>query len=274
MELNARVLDRRRFEHHFGGAPAEPVVDALRAHANPDGGLGHGLEPDLRDPASQPAAVETALRVLDHAGRFDDPIVAAALDWLARNEAPGGGVTFVLPTALDHARAPWWQADPDGAPSVTLTGLISGMLAKNRVEHPWLERASEWLWREAESRDELTPYEAVGLFAFLDHAPDRDRAERAVERLGPALLAIVELDPHAEGERHGPLDFAALPGSLARRLFDDAVIDAHLDAMAAAQLPDGGWMFDFQSWAPLVELEWRGALTVERLLVLEANGRA
>jgi hypothetical protein len=273
MELHARVLDRRRFEHHFGGASADPVVDALRAYANEDGGFGHGLEPDLRDPASQPGAVETALRVLDWAGRFGDPLVTGALDWLERNEAPGGGITFALPSVAGHPSAPWWQADPEGAASLTLTGMIAGTLARNGVEHPWLDRASEWLWREAESREELAAYEALGICAFLNHAPDRDRAGRAVERLRGALLAVVELDPHAGGESHGPLEFAPRPGSVVRRLFDDATIEAHLDALESGQRPDGGWVFDWPSWAPLAELEWRGALTVEWPLVLEVNGR-
>ena len=54
MRLNARVIDRRRFDLHFHGAPAAPLLAALAAYENPDGGYGHALEPDLRGEASQP----------------------------------------------------------------------------------------------------------------------------------------------------------------------------------------------------------------------------
>ena len=78
----------------------------------------------------------------------------------------------------------------------------------------------------------------------------------------------------AEGEVHSPLAFAPLPGSLARRLFDAATIDAHLDHLAGAQGDDGGWMFNWPSWSAAAEADWRGFLTVDALRVLRANGRA
>jgi hypothetical protein len=43
---------------------------------------------------------------------------------------------------------------------------------------------------------------------------------------------LAALDPGAAGEVHTPLDFAALPGSMARRLFDPGVIEAQLDHLA------------------------------------------
>jgi len=84
----------------------------------------------------------------------------------------------------------------------------------------------------------------------------------------------VALEPGAPGEVHTPLDFAPLPGSPARGLFDEAVIAAHLDHLAAAQLGDGGWMFNWQAWSPAAEREWRGAVTVDALQLLRANGRS
>jgi hypothetical protein len=38
MAAHARILDRRRFELLFDGADAEPVLAALRAYRNRDGG--------------------------------------------------------------------------------------------------------------------------------------------------------------------------------------------------------------------------------------------
>lgn len=111
--------------------------------------------------------------------------------------------------------------------------------------------------------------------SFLDHVPDRARAERSFAEVGPKVLeqGLVELDPAAAGEVHGPLDFAPQPSSLARGLFADDAIDAHLDALVAAQRDDGGWTFNWPVWTPVVEPEWRGSITVEMLLRLRAYGR-
>src|SRR5205085_11052942 len=72
---------------------------------------------------------------------------------------------------------------------------------------------------------------------FLQHVPDRDRAERALERVGRLLFDrnTVALDPDAEGEVHTPLDFAPNPDSIARRLFDEPTIEAHLDHLRSEE---------------------------------------
>ena len=78
--------------------------------------------------------------------------------------------------------------------------------------------------------------------------------------------------PGAPGEVHGPLDYAPAPG-LASSLFDDAVLDAHLDHLARAQRDDGGWTFSWMAWSPAAEQDWRGARTVDALQALRAYGR-
>jgi hypothetical protein len=120
----------------------------------------------------------------------------------------------------------------------------------------------------------VSAYEMLGILPFLQHVPDRDRALAAFSQVGPLLLEnnLVALDPDAGGEVHSPLDFAPLPDSLARTLFDEAAIKAHLDHLAQAQLDDGGWTFNWLAWSPAAERDWRGCLTVDALHVLRANG--
>ena len=90
--LNARLLERRRFEHLFRDGEPRRVVDALRPYNNPDGGFGHGLEPDLRGPDSQPVPVDVALFVLHETGRGDSDMLPGILDWLTDVSGPDGGV--------------------------------------------------------------------------------------------------------------------------------------------------------------------------------------
>ena len=104
---NARLLDRHRMAVLLHGAPVEPVLDALRAYRNSDGGFGHALEPDIRAPTSEPSATLHALRVLAEVGALDDPMVAEAAAWVATIAEPDGGVPFSLPASAAFPRAPF-----------------------------------------------------------------------------------------------------------------------------------------------------------------------
>jgi hypothetical protein len=277
LAATARVLDRRVFERLFAGGTAVPVRDAVAAYRNADGGFGHALEPDLRTPASQPAAVEMALRIMDLADAWDESLVRAAIDWLAAIAPAEGGATFVLPTLSQGPHAPWWVAPAGNPASPIQTGQIAGLLYSRHFAHPWLDGATRFMWSAI---DELTEpengYVMFGVLAFLEEVPDRARAEAAFERVGPLLLSrgLVTLDPAAEGETQSPLDFAPRPDSIARRLFDQQTVEAHLDRLAAAQRDDGGWTFNWTAWSRAAEADWRGFLTVDALRVLRANCRA
>jgi hypothetical protein len=156
------------------------------------------------------------------------------------------------------------------------TGQIAGALHARGFAHPWLDRATEVMWSRIDALASPSGYEMFGVLAFLQHVPDRPRAEAAFTRVGPLLLAggLVALEPSADGEAHTPLEFAPLPSSLARGLFSEARIEAQLDHLAGAQRDDGGWMFTWPSWSAAAEADWRGFLTVDNLRILRANGRA
>src|SRR5580698_9306292 len=87
---HARVVDRRLFQRLFAGGAAGSagldgsvgsggsggsVRDAVAAYRNSDGGFGFALEPDCRAAASQPAAVEMALRLMDLADEWGTRLV-------------------------------------------------------------------------------------------------------------------------------------------------------------------------------------------------------
>ena len=272
---NARVLDRRRFERLFEDGPAAPVRDAVAAYRNDDGGFGHALEPDCRAPGSQPAAVAMALGIMDETDAWDEDLVRGACDWLAAVAPAEGGAAFVEATLTGWAHAPWWVPEEGHPASLVATGMIAGTLHARGVSHPWLDGATEVMWNRIAKMDEPGAYEMFGVLAFLQHVPDRERARAVFGRVGPLILErnMVALDPEAPGEVHGVLSFAPEPDSLARVLFDDATIQAHLDHLAHGQKDDGGWTFNWPAWSPAAELDWRGFLTVDALRALRANGR-
>ncbi len=216
-----------------------------------------------------------ALGLLDTADAWDDGVALAACDWLGSVAPAGGGAAFVEASVSEGPHAPWWVPEEGHPASPIQTGMLAGTLHARGVTHPWLERATAVMWDMIERLSEPSAYPLLGVCRFLDHVPDRERALATIEKVEPLLLdpGVVALDPQAAGEVHGPLDFAPLPGSIARRLFDDATIEAHLDHVASAQREDGGWMFTWASWSPAAEADWRGFLTVDALRLLRANGR-
>ena len=280
---NARVLDRRRFQRLFEDGPAAPVRDAVAAYRNDDGGFGHALEPDCRAPGSQPAAAAMALRIMNETEAWDEDLVRGVCDWLAAVAPAEGGAAFVEATLTGWPHAPWWVPEDGHPASLVATGMIADTLYARGVRHPWLDGATEVMWNrigKLGAGQGLAPvaggYEMFGVLAFLQRVPDRDRAREVFGRVGPLLIErnLVAMDPEAPGELHGVLDFAPEPDSLARSLFDDVTVKAHLDHLAQAQLEDGGWTFNWPSWSPAAEADWRGFLTVDALRVLRANGRA
>jgi hypothetical protein len=273
--LSGRLLDRHRFAHLFRGADHAPVLAALRPYRNPDGGFGNALEPDLRGPLSQPQPVEVALHLLDEVGAFDDPMAAAACDYLTTITTPEGGVPFVLPSVRAYPRAPWWEPGDDPRALLNPTAAIAGLLHRNGVRHPWLEPATAFCWRQIDGLEETGTYEMRCILLFLEHVPDRARAEAALDRVGPRLLeqGLVALDPPAEGEAFSPLDYAPAPTSIARRLFPDGAVDAHLDALVDGQQEDGGWPVPWPVWTPATGPEWRAWITIGSLRRLRAYGR-
>jgi hypothetical protein len=255
------------------GAPTAPVLDALRAYRNPDGGFGHALEPDVRGPESEPASTLGALEVLAEIEALDDPMVADAAAWIATISDPDGGVPFVLPAAAGYPLAPWMVPSSGGS---FLTFAITALLWETSWREPWLERATDWCWAKLDEADALGAYGVKFALEFLDHVPDSPRAAASVERLRAQLDSdgSIPVGGGTADERLTPLTLSGRPGTRSRTLFTDVQIEADLDALQDGQQDDGGWMFDWLGWSPGQSVEWRGIVTLRALATLRAHDRA
>ncbi|MGW1430186.1 hypothetical protein ACWD6K_16445 [Streptomyces sp. NPDC002431] len=284
--LTARVLEQRRFAHHFLDGGADAVETALAAYLNEDGGYGHGLEPDLRGPVSQPLHTAHALNVLDSIGRCDGLRVDRVCRFLTEVSTKEGALPALLPAQRGYPAAPFIPIVDHPPAELLATGPVVGLLHRNAVWHAWLFRATDFCWAAVEALDRSHPYEIEAALAFLDGAPDRARAEAAADRLGRLVRdqRLVVLDPerraeypvapgYAPGEQHFPYDYARTPDSLARRWFTDEELSRSLDHLAAAQQADGGWPVNWRQWAPGTALEGRPLVTLRALLTLRAHGR-
>jgi len=274
----ARLLERRLFATRFLGQPASAVVDALRGYQNVDGGFAHGLEPDKRCPASLPIDVEIAFQTMAAAGAADAGMVGRACDFLSRVAAAaeaGGAVPLAFPVIESFPRAAHWS-DWTYRPGLNPTAGLAGLLHQLGADHPWLAEATAYCWRQLESGERIEDaHELSEVFVFLEHVPDRERADKQRAMLADTLAEVTmfHLDPAAEGYGLTPLQLAPEPGSRSRALFDDALIEAHLDKLASRQQPDGGWPISWEPPSEAALLEWRGIVTLGALRTLNAYGR-
>jgi hypothetical protein len=269
-----RLLERRLFATVFEDAPVAGVVDALRGYRNPDGGFGHGLEPDKRCPASLPIDVEAALNALLMAGTTDEPMVMAACDWLASIATPNGAVPLAFPVIEAYPRAGHWT-DWTYAPGLNPTAGLVGRLLLLGASHPWLDWASEWCWKRLELGFDEDAHALAETLMFLANATDRARAA-AISPLIPSWLATAahyRADPADPEYGQTPLHFAPAPNGPWRYLFDEVTIEGHLDRLLRDQQPDGGWAITWEPPSQASTLDWRGIETLRALQVLRAYGR-
>jgi hypothetical protein len=270
---NARVLERHRLAVLLHDAPVEPVLAALRAYRNADGGFGHALEPDIRASASEPSATLRALEVLAEVRALDDPMVREAAAWVASIAEPDGGVAFSLPTSAAEPRAPYLGPPSPGGSIFTFA--LAGLLMEAAADEPWLAQATDWCWKRLESPDDLGAYGVKCALDFLDRFPDDSRAADALESLRRLLRpdGSIPVSGGAENERLTVLTLSPRPSLRSRALFTDEQIDGALDELERGQQPDGGWMFDFGEWSAGQSVEYRGIVTLNALTTLAAHGR-
>lgn len=275
LEREGRVLERRLHAALVDGAAPGGALAALRAYRNPDGGIGHGLEPDKLCPDSQPIDDQHALQVMDELGTVDDDLARGICDHLA-SVAEDGAVPLATPAIEGYPRAAHWAAWTY-VPSLNPTAGIVGTLHRLGVTHTWRDAAEAWCWAALE-RDGL-PGDAHALLnvtTFLAAVEDRDRADAVAAGIGDHLPAVehLRLDPHDPAYGMTPLHYAPTPGSPWTALFGADLIAAHLDRLLRDRADDGGWTLTWEPPSVAATLAYRGIETLRALRALRAWGRA
>lgn len=143
---HGRPLDIARFKYHFENASVSVVLEELRKFQNPDGGFGHGLEPDVRNPDSSPIACWVATELLTEISCWNKQldIVSDLVAYLSNTQhKEGHWFKSCIESNNDYPRAIWWNYDPDKKtgiynPSAALYGFLflvtNDFQAKKRLE--------------------------------------------------------------------------------------------------------------------------------------------
>lgn len=268
-----RLLERLLFGVIFEGAAPEAVGRLVSAYQNPDGGLGHALEPDLRCPESQPLFAEIGLRALRSAGLREPAISRSICRFLATVSAATGLVPIILESALQSPHASHWTVT--GQPGLNPTAGICGLLHYQGIDHPWLSRATRTCC-DLLLRDPPLEAHALRSAALLvEHLPDHQMADNLAERIAMALPKASFFIPYAPVETYGltPLHFSPSPSSRWHRLFTEEQLEGHLADLMQRQQEDGGWPISWDPPGQASRSEWRGRWTLEALSTLVAYGR-
>ncbi|MBP6785959.1 MAG: hypothetical protein KA170_00120 [Candidatus Promineofilum sp.] len=287
MREEARPLERALFAYYLEGGSRTGVLAALVPFQNPDGGFGHGLEPDLRSPASSVIATVTALDVLRGIGADEDtPGLPAALAYLVgAYDVETERWPIVPPEVEDAPHAPWWSYDDS---SENFRGFWANPRAAVVAYLRQFRRLIPSPFKEGVRQavvDDLMRYpqhmEMHDLLCFIDlletDGLPSEQYEDVLDKLSRALPHSVSTTP-AEWDGYGlqPIQAIRSPQSPLYGVLDPVIIDANLEHLIGRQQADGSWwpnwswdFVDAEAWA-VAEREWRGILTLRALRTLQA----
>jgi hypothetical protein len=262
---NGRDIDRARFGYHFDTLPLDDMLTTLGRYQNEDGGFGHGLEPDIAAPDSNPFATELALLYCVQADvPRDHPLLQRTVAYLEQTQNPDGGWQFTK-SVYGHTLAPWFQGWqwPNINPSCTLAGLLKELGLGSQQLHDGVERLFA---RQANVNDLAgDEFYAVRPYAYY-FVPEWSHPQRELYISGVLWWLIRR---HASGKLQDAgqfFEYVRTPQTYTATALPESLLAAQLDALAAEQQEEGGWP------SPYAE-HWRGPLTVQSLLVLRAFGR-
>lgn len=287
---HARPLEQAIFAYEFESGDLEAVWQALAVFQNPDGGFGHGMEPDIRLPASSVLATTVGLQILRaYEAPESHPLVQGAMRYLMATYDAARQVWPIIPPNIDDApHAPWWEYDGD------IAERWGGFLVNPRAEivgylHDYAGLVP------APLRDTLTVAvidylgehaDQVGMFDVLCYVrlaetqslPEAQR-QTLMARLAPVVVRLVVKEP-AEWTKYvlTPIEVVDSPASPFADLLADS-LTGNLDFEIAHQAENGAWAPKW-SWGgrhPEVweqaQADWSGVLTVRMLKILKEFGR-
>jgi hypothetical protein len=194
---------------------------------------------------------------------------------VAAEAGAGGAVPLAFPVIESFPRAAHWT-EWTYEPGLNPTAGLVGRLYQLGVDYPWRSVGTAYCWQQLESGG--LPGDAHALkesLVFLEHVPDRARAEQHAAALASNLadIPLFHLDPDTPGYGLSPLDVAPQVSSRWRALFTDVQISAHLDRLQKDQQADGGWTITWEPPSQAAISEWRGIVTLGALRTLTSYGR-
>ncbi|EDP69976.1 hypothetical protein FBALC1_10602 [Flavobacteriales bacterium ALC-1] len=274
---NARMIERRLFDFHFSNGDMNGVFHSLYAYRNPDGGFGHGMEPDTASPESQPLFSIMALETLDEVGYLTKEIILKDfMPYFVSITTEKGGIPWMFRPKSDYPCEGHFKTVKEWA-ALSTTAPLLGILEKYEIDIPWMKKAEQFVWSEFERiKDKhVFCYLCVPRWlTFLKYTKSQDKAKKTINDLKNWILknGIICEDKSDEGwglyGKPHSLNYATSSGSILYSLFTKETIESDLKELINKQKNDGRW----DTWYGISEgtkLEWAGIQTLWVLKTLK-----
>ena len=282
IKRSARPLELAEFRCHFENGSKQAVIEALRPYQNPDGGFGHGLEPDNWNPNSTPITTNDALIHLFETGALPEAggMAEAMVRYLTSGQArhPETGRWYgSIESNRDYPHAIWWEpSEEDVLPGWNPTVSLAACLVCMGEGGPW-KRLVQEAFAELEAAGEKS---GDGLKCFMlawrllkaygvEDVIDFDAARKAVQ-------ASVRQNISPEIEKYG-VEYVTTPSWFFQGdspLLPEGMepfIQAELKVLDSLQKEDGGFDISWQWYTPYekefqqARAWWRPRVTMEKL---------
>ncbi len=203
---NARPLEFARWQCQFENGDPQTVVQRLLSYQNPDGGFGHGLEPDSWNPNSSAYQTWYALSTLLACGQLNHPAAGDCLRYLdACQEATDDGWQFTIASNDHYPHAPWWHYDEktNAAESFGLSLSLALFAALGAQGMPALAQKAQRILKTAikelfvrENFGEMDVGAYLALAQMLAQLPFAvDHPDRVRRRVYELAIGHIETDP-------------------------------------------------------------------------------
>ena len=286
---SSRALERNLYKYYFQDANPEKPLKELKNYQNPDGGFGHGLEPDLRLPASSPIATVMAFRqieLVEEAMDMYSELVRSASTYLENSFQSENNRWYAVSSEVnDYPHAPWWHYDEAGGrtpidefwgnPTVEALayglkyGGFSSDFKLDKLVDIAVKRINETEIFESE-------HEIYCYLKLYETLPDK-LAEKIEDKLFDAVRQLVVTDP-AEWNSYvpQPLNFVTEPDS-PRFGISEVNLERNLNFLVETITKNGSvepnWEWgQFESEWERAKMEWTGILTLKSLITLDKFG--
>lgn len=274
---NARMVERRLFDFHFVNGDRNGVYHAVYAYRNPDGGFGHGMEPDTASPESQPLFGIMALEILDEVGFLNKEIILHDfMPYFENITTKAGGIPWMFRPKSSYPCQEHFKTVNELA-ALSTTAPLLGMLEKYKIDIPWMRKAEEFVWNEFEriKSKHVFCYLCVPRWLiFLKHTKQKKKANQRLKNLKKWIRTDGVLCNDKSDDGWGlygkphSLNYADSPTSILYHMFNPEVIESDLKTLIKKQQQDGRW----DTWYGISEgtkLEWAGIKTLSVLKTLK-----
>ena len=291
---HARPIDLARFRFHFESGGDAPVLAALEAYRNPDGGFGHALEEDAWNPGSSPVQTWAATEIVREIGLTDPdhPVIGGILRYLESGaDFDGAFWANAVPANNDFPHAPWWHVADDAPPagSDNPTAALVGFGLRFAPPDSGLHRlcrdlAAQAVGRFMEGRYRETMHTIacfVRLFEYCRDAGEMDLFDWTAfqSELAAQISASLTRDTST-----WETDYVCKPSlyfdTPRSEFFADnrALAEYECDFIERTLKPEGCWDLTWQwngypaEWA-VSRVWWQGTHAVNNLVLLRNYGR-